>query len=72
VSTDPLALAAPNPATPCHDPAMVLGHDAAELLELEPDEVALLALPSIKQQGAVTPSLFSDGDDHASRNGEKQ
>lgn len=36
----------------CHHPIMVLGHDSAERLELEPAEVALIALPSI-QQGAV-------------------
>lgn len=32
---------------------MVLGHDAADLLELDADEVALIALPSIKLQDAV-------------------
>lgn len=40
---------------------MVLGHDAAELLELEPDEVALIALPSIKQQGAVCWNNLNQG-----------
>jgi hypothetical protein len=33
---------------------VVLGQDALVLLELEPDEVALIALPSIQQQGSVS------------------
>lgn len=38
---------------------MVLGHDAAELLELDPDEVALIALPSLKAKGAVCWNNFN-------------
>jgi hypothetical protein len=32
---------------------MVMGHDAEELLGLDPDEVALIALPWLKDKGEV-------------------
>lgn len=40
-------------AEACHHRTVLLGHDAAELLELEPDELALIALPILQLQGAV-------------------